>query len=32
VFAFLPGGGQSAHAGVRTVRQMSELAAWLDAD
>jgi HAD superfamily hydrolase (TIGR01509 family) len=32
VFAFLPGGGKSAHAGVRTVRQMSELSAWFDAD
>jgi HAD superfamily hydrolase (TIGR01509 family) len=31
VFAFLPGGGESAHAGVRTIRQMSELTTLIDA-
>jgi beta-phosphoglucomutase-like phosphatase (HAD superfamily) len=25
VFAFLPGGGETAHAGVRTLRRLSEL-------
>jgi beta-phosphoglucomutase-like phosphatase (HAD superfamily) len=25
VFAFLPAGGETAHAGVRTLRQLSEL-------
>ncbi len=31
-FAFLPGGGESAHAGVHTLRQLNELMAFLDAD
>lgn len=29
VFAFLPGGGESSHAGARTLRQLSELSAHL---
>ncbi|HXK19666.1 MAG TPA: HAD family hydrolase [Polyangiaceae bacterium] len=32
VFAFLRSGAESAHAGVRTIRQLSELGACLDAD
>jgi HAD superfamily hydrolase (TIGR01509 family) len=32
VFAFLPGGSQTSHPGVRTLRKMSELAQALEAD
>jgi len=32
VFAFLPGGAPSTRSGVRTLRQLGELSAWLKAD